>query len=349
MQTRCLTILAGLLIGLTGAGWWSADAAEREVKRTETKTKTTNTRDNAATDRSTTRRTDTTDDTTNDVAADDRDARFDEKVDDSVLRLSELKGMTVRNSEGKDLGEVDDLMLDMGKRGRVRYAALSFGGFLGMGDKLFAVPWAALKMRHDQDDDESFVMFNVNEKDLKNSPGFDKNQWPDTADAKWSAMIDKHYAAHRNAGHEAADRDQEGDESQAQHNVPDRNYRLHRASEVLGWTVRDGGGDKLGKVEDIVVARKSGDIRYVAMSFGGFLGIGDKFFAIPWNAARAQYDADDDDYYVMFDANEKQLKNAEGFDKDHWPNMGDRAWAARNDAHFGTGSAAKAPKRTRVK
>lgn len=353
MQTRCLTVLAGLAIGLAGAGWSLGHAAEQKVERTETKTKTTKTRDGATTERRTTRNTadDTaTDESATDNRARDRNGRFDEKVDNHIVRLSELKGMTVRNSDNKDLGEIDDLMLDMGHHGHVRYAALSFGGFLGMGDKLFAVPWNALEMRHDQHDDKSFVVFDVSEKDLKESPGFDKDQWPDTADSKWSAMIDKHYAAHRKTKSAHHDRDDtDGDEANTAEHVPDRNWRLHRASDVLGWAVRDSSGDKLGKVEDIVVARRSGDIRYAAMSFGGFLGIGDKLFAIPWHAARVQYDADDDDYYVVFDANEKELKNAEGFDKDHWPDMADPKWTARNDARYPKGTAAKAPKRTRVK
>lgn len=361
MQTRCLAIMASLAIGLAGIGWSFGHAAEQKVERIETKTKTTKTRDGATTERRTTRHT-TDDNATDDRAtgnratgdrtgdrATGRQDRFDEKVDNHIVRLSELKGMTVRNSDNKDLGEVDDLMLDMGNRGHVRYAALSFGGFLGMGDKLFAVPWNALKMRHDQDDDKSFVVFDVNEKELKESPGFDKDQWPDTADPKWSAMIDKHYAAHRKTKSAAHDRDADGDQASTAQHIPDRNWRLHRASDVLGWAVRDGSGDKLGKVEDIVVATRSGDIRYVAMSFGGFLGIGDKLFAIPWHSARVQYDADDDDYYVRFDANEKELKNAEGFDKDHWPDMADPKWTARNDAHYKSGTAAKTPKRTRVK
>ena len=62
-----------------------------------------------------------------------------------VLSASTLEGDKVRNMEGEKLGEVKELMIDL-ESGRVAYAVLKFGGFLGMGDKLFAVPWEALRV-----------------------------------------------------------------------------------------------------------------------------------------------------------------------------------------------------------
>ena len=62
-----------------------------------------------------------------------------------VLSSSTLTGDSVRNPEGEDLGDIKDLMIDTAS-GNVEYAVLSFGGFLGLGDKLFALPWPALKL-----------------------------------------------------------------------------------------------------------------------------------------------------------------------------------------------------------
>src|SRR2546426_6110910 len=67
----------------------------------------------------------------------------------SVLSASTLAGDSVRNAAGEDLGKIDEIMIDI-PSGRVAYAVLSFGGFLGMGDKLFAIPWDALKVDEDQ-------------------------------------------------------------------------------------------------------------------------------------------------------------------------------------------------------
>lgn len=66
-----------------------------------------------------------------------------------MLSASTLSGDTVRNAAGDDLGSVKEIMVDI-PSGRVAYAVLSFGGFLGMGDKLFAVPWSALTVDEDE-------------------------------------------------------------------------------------------------------------------------------------------------------------------------------------------------------
>ncbi|HET6883655.1 MAG TPA: PRC-barrel domain-containing protein [Pirellulales bacterium] len=265
-----------------------------------------------------------------------QDAKIDKKTGGGAARVSEIRGMTVRNSQNKDLGDIKDVMLDMGEHGRARYAALSFGGFLGMGDKLFAIPWNALQFRHDADHNKNFVLFDVTEEKLKQTPGFDKDHWPDMADRRWMQDVDKHHGVDVRAGNtevkvRTTDRDAD---RKSEHADKDRHFRLHRASEAAGMTVRNDNGDKLGKVEDFVVDLHSGDIRYAALSFGGFLGIGDKLFAVPFDAVRLAYDSDHDDYYIAFNVTKDQLDQAAGFDKDHWPDFGNEKWAASNDAHY---------------
>jgi sporulation protein YlmC with PRC-barrel domain len=295
-----------------------------------------------------------------DRAANDRvaqPAKVDKKTEGNTLRVSQARAMTVRNSAGKDLGEIKDLMLDMGDHGHVRYAALSFGGFLGLGDKLFAIPWRSLKFQRDAAKNKDFVLFDVSEETLKNMPGFDKDRWPDMADRRWMEATDKHHGIEVRAGNtEVRVRtDVNGDRSAARQEVnndPNRehNWRLHRASEAVGMQVRNAAGEKLGKVEDIVIGANAGDIRYLALSFGGLLGIGDKYFAVPWDAAAVQYDANSKGFFVMFDATKDQLKNAPGFDKDHWPNFADEQWAKQIQDHYqGHRREAKAAGTTQVK
>lgn len=325
--------------------------------------------DKAANDRAADRRAAAVD-RTNDQA------KIDKKIEGVAARVSQIRGMTVRNSGDKDLGDIKDLMLDMGERGHVRYAALSFGGFLGVGDKLFAIPWHALKFHHDADKNKNFVVFDVSEDKLKNMSGFDKNHWPDMADRTWMEEVDKHHSVDVHAGntdvHVRTDRNaNRATEPAADHGDDrattrtdrtdarttkhagrgdDHNWRLHRASDAVGMQVRNAGGEKLGKVEDIVVGLNRGDIRYVTMSFGGFLGIGDKFFAVPWDAVMIQYDAESKDHFVMFDVTKDQLKNAQGFDKDHWPDFADEKWAKQNGEFYqGHRREAKAASGTRVK
>ena len=66
-----------------------------------------------------------------------------EKVD--VLSASTMIGDKVVNGGGESLGDIKELMVDV-QEGRIAYAVLSFGGFMGMGDKLFAIPWSALSV-----------------------------------------------------------------------------------------------------------------------------------------------------------------------------------------------------------
>jgi sporulation protein YlmC with PRC-barrel domain len=105
-----------------------------------------------------------------------------------VLSSSSLAGDRVRNNAGEDLGKIEEIMIDI-HGGRVAYAVLSFGGFLGMGNKLFAVPWGSLSV--DLDNHE-FVL-DVQRETLENAPGFDKSDWPDMADPDWGAQIHQHY------------------------------------------------------------------------------------------------------------------------------------------------------------
>ena len=106
----------------------------------------------------------------------------------AFMSASSLIGDDVYNLQDEDLGDVKDFMLDM-RTGKVAYAVLSFGGFLGMGEKLFAVPWSALKL----DPENKRMILNVTKERLESAPGFDKDNWPDMADPVWTDGIHSYY------------------------------------------------------------------------------------------------------------------------------------------------------------
>ena len=106
------------------------------------------------------------------------------------MGASTITGDKVVNAAGEDLGKIDEIMLDT-PTGRVAYAVLYFGGFLGMGDKLFAIPWDQLSL---DEDDEHFVL-NVDRAKLEQAPGFDNDNWPDMADQSWRSQIYSYYGS----------------------------------------------------------------------------------------------------------------------------------------------------------
>ena len=105
-----------------------------------------------------------------------------------LLKASNLIGKRVQSTEGKKLGDVKDLVIDP-VEGDIQYVVLDFGGFLGLGDKYFAVPWEALQLTEDQ----KAVVLDVSKKDLKQAPGFDKNNWPDLGSRDTAIVIYEFY------------------------------------------------------------------------------------------------------------------------------------------------------------
>ncbi len=105
-----------------------------------------------------------------------------------VLSADTISGDTVRNPEGEHIGTIKELMIDLNS-GRVAYAVLAFGGFLGLGEKYFAVPWKALRI----DTTRHCVVLDVPKERLREAPGFDKDSWPDTNSPEFHRDIHAYY------------------------------------------------------------------------------------------------------------------------------------------------------------
>jgi sporulation protein YlmC with PRC-barrel domain len=109
-----------------------------------------------------------------------------------IHRASEVIGLNVMTPDNEDtIGEVDDLVLDADS-GTIRYAAVSVGGFLGIGDKMVAVPWKSFECRKDEDGN-SYLSLDTTKEKLEKAPGFDQNNWPDFGNPSWSTENDRHY------------------------------------------------------------------------------------------------------------------------------------------------------------
>ena len=106
----------------------------------------------------------------------------------ALMGADTLLGNAVWNKDGEELGDIKEFMIDMAS-GRIAYAVLSFGGLLGLGDKLFAVPWSALKL----DTANKRFTLDVPKAVLKDAPGFDRKHWPSMSDQTWARGVHRFY------------------------------------------------------------------------------------------------------------------------------------------------------------
>jgi sporulation protein YlmC with PRC-barrel domain len=106
----------------------------------------------------------------------------------SPVKASAMIGTKVVNPKGEGLGDIKDVVIDP-RRGRVAYAVVSFGGFLGMGEKLFAIPFSSFEYNVKKND----YVLDISKERLEAAPGFNPDQWPAMADEKWNRDVYKYY------------------------------------------------------------------------------------------------------------------------------------------------------------
>lgn len=105
-----------------------------------------------------------------------------------LMGADTLIGEEVRNKQDESLGEIKEIMIDM-RTGHIGYVVMGLGGWFSYGERLFAVPWNALQ--HDVAN-HRFVL-DISRQKLQNAPAFNKDQWPDMADASWVREIHSAY------------------------------------------------------------------------------------------------------------------------------------------------------------
>jgi hypothetical protein len=106
-----------------------------------------------------------------------------------LYRGLRIIGANVRDPKDRKIGQIKDLILD-GGRGEIAYAVVNFGGVLGVGKKFHAIPWTALQ----PSDDGNYYILHADRETIAQAPGFDKARWPDMADRKWNAEIDRYWS-----------------------------------------------------------------------------------------------------------------------------------------------------------
>jgi hypothetical protein len=94
-------------------------------------------------------------------------------------KASDLIGQSVYTTGDQEKGKIKDLMI--APDGKVLYAAVAFGGFAGLGEKLFAIPLDAIHLEW-KDNKVNRARVDVTEESIKQRQGFDDKHWPEAAD-----------------------------------------------------------------------------------------------------------------------------------------------------------------------
>ena len=260
--------------------------------------------------------------------------QLDHQTTGNNVRGSKFVGINIVNPKGENVGEIYDLVLDSHSRS-INYAVVSYGGILGIGDKLFAVPYGAFHVKPDPENkDEHIVTLDVTQEQLEGAKGFDEENWPDFANKDFLRELDDRYAPNR----KDVKPDSKNVESDRQlglldSKTPSANIRY---SHLTGMDIYNNTDEVIGEVNDVVIDCHNGEVRYTAVEFeDGIVADNDKLYAIPFKALRVDrrsQDADEkDEYILVLNIDQDQLKDAEGFDEDHWPDFSERNFTMKSD------------------
>jgi sporulation protein YlmC with PRC-barrel domain len=198
-------------------------------------------------------------------------------------KASQLIGCEITNSKNESLGEIQEIVLDSTNR-RIAYAVVGFGGFLGMGEKYFAMPWRLIEITQRGTADEPRATLGLDQATLEAAPGFDKGKWPDMADAAWASQVDDYYAARGEQARPDGANEPKGSGAEGSRGVdrsPSSKPFVHRRlGKLIGMDVVDLQHEEVASVEDFVVDPKLATIDGALLSFGGTLGIGEKLVLV---------------------------------------------------------------------
>jgi len=208
-------------------------------------------------------------------------------------KASQLIGCAITNSKNESLGEIQDIVLDSGNR-RIAYAVVAFGGFLGMGEKYFAMPWRLIEVGQRGTDDKPRATLGLDKETLKDAPGFDKSKWPDMANAGWATQVDDYYRARSEKPRPDGAAEPEGSGADGTRGVDrapgSKPFAHRRLSKLIGMDVVDLQHKEIAEVEDFVVDTKFATIDGALLSFGGTLGMGEKFVLVTSESLTLDHD-----------------------------------------------------------
>jgi len=212
------------------------------------------------------------------------------------VEASDIIGKNVTDSQKNKIGEVKDLAIDLNS-GRINYVVVSAGGFLGMGDKLLAMPPQSFSLFNDGSSvatGQSLVL-NISEQIIKQSPALPNANWDGSLNQQ--ALSSMYQRAGVRMPAELA-----------------KTQKVSKASDIIGGKIITGQNEDVGKVKDLAVDFEGGRVPYAILSIGGFAGINDKVVVVPTNTLSIGDKKDK----LQISSTLDQLKNSPEIDQGNW-------------------------------
>jgi sporulation protein YlmC with PRC-barrel domain len=232
----------------------------------------------------------------------------------AVMRGKALIGMTIEDATGKNVGEIQDVILDH-TSGRAPFIIATLDKDYGIGSNYVALPFQALQFRGEKQN----PILVADRAKIESAQTFAKNAWPDFNNNKWDDDAYRHF------GYEPYDHNR-SDTSAAKAGEPSWTNRLSKLDDIK---VKNRAGDDLGEVEEIFIDGREGRVAYALIQFGGYLGIKEHNTLVPFTAL--DLDPSQKVYYI--DASKESIQAA-SFPEKAWPDYNDPTWGRQNAAHF---------------
>lgn len=228
-----------------------------------------------------------------------------------VERADKIIGREVRSNNNQKIGKIEDFAVDL-ESGRVIYAVVSVGGFLGIGDRNIAVPTSAFTEHGKQ------LRLDVDKQKLMDAPQLSKDD-TNQLTPSFASQVNKFF------GQGNAWWENSAGESSAQFG------NIHRASDLNGMDVHNTSNQKIADVENVAIDLKPGRVAYVIISPDSSLNLKDNLYALPPNALTPSADGKS----LTTDLDAQKLASAPHLSKNDWTKLSDHSFASQVYQYYG--------------
>lgn len=229
-------------------------------------------------------------------------AKSTERDPFQIHRASSMRGMEVLGSNSEALGSLEELLIDP-TDGSVDYAVIAHGGFLGLGEDLYVVPFEMIRAGHNADD-EDCLRIQAQKSQLEAAPTMPKDSWP-AIDRTWEENVRRAFG------------------KSMEKEAPGR--KLVRCTSLEGTEVQGLSDAVLGDIQEVIIDPDRDRVVYFALGTGGFLGLGEKVVALPWSMTEINLPKEGE-LAISFPTDEETLSRAPEFDPENWEQMANPTW-----------------------